>query len=1048
MIGITKTKIGNLLLSLSLALVSLPGAYSFELATSDMGAYRSDVIRRIFDAVKVSSEYKRTVIDLNINAMGKITSCRVVKSSGNSDLDSRMMRALSQVDLEPMKFASSATDSMQIQICFANPVPDPKNLYVVENEAFTYRGLGTIMRFTGPTTYTAPSEERNIVRTWTRSSSTNEVPPSPSSADLARAASPESYTSGDKNYDDQISKLLSDSHAEMTFHSVRFGLTDAPQSATLVDQAATLTEKGKYLQAAQSYIIALIEPIRNEKLDAVKPITDKLSKLSPRLSGDDRLNVAISLINLHHRVRSLLPFHASEDLKSTVYTIIPLAQQFADQSHTKNLGRLARYYRLRGEIFKTMHDQDKAKIAYQKYLSITLENEDAQPIEVEQAFEKTLESLHARDDRAAIEEVETQRQVWLSKHQDPTNLRAITFTCGQLESNLSRFPSVATASNETDECLKRIIKLIQTSSLSTQPVPDRYFPPAEFSDGRSIPNQSEDVNRCMQKLAQVNDHLYLLARRTAPDDLVEQFMKESYKLSLKTHNSLNKRLFQRLAEYLLQEGKAQEALVLCDLVGTNFDTEENTVRLRYVQVNAVDQLRIKALQALGRNAEADKMLADIKKDREQKTLASMERNLDSVMQQAEKAQPFSAERIQSHITVVANLLMLNSTESLQRAKSVFLENTNEVSSEKFTAFNTSTYRDLSNQLAEIIRKGKEPDLEFATKAYESLLALQYTKSAKVFQNQSAVERSFPIASTLDRSAFAKTPKVYMALLRTLLQFCREHKALDDTNALILLRKLAELETREGERENAVKTNLEILALMDSKKSDQTELVGQLVKTASAAASANKLSLAKKYQQRAADSNFLSAVPIATHLGLVNLANQYARLGALRDARNLLLQVAKKQHDLGLVERTVSTRELVQGCAKQNNFSEANSFFEDIISFEQEREISSVILNLYRLDYADLLLSEFDAKAGQAQKEHLLERSEELFQKAADGLIAAQGQNSKSLGAGVQRRAFHLAVDGLKGQSDALIEKYRGPVSNSEGVSLPIDTNVGIPPGQQ
>lgn len=1064
MIAVTKMKIGSLLLSFTLAVVEMPGAFSYELTTSDMAAYRSDVIRRVFDAVKVSSEFKRTVIDLNINAMGKITSCRVVKSSGDPNLDSKMMQALSQVSLEPMKFASSNSDSIQIQISFANAVPDPKNLYIAENEAFSYRGLGTMMRIGGSATTPALSGPPNILQSMrrriltgersrlesagehTQSASSGEQVVSAPSRDSAKSAPPENYGKNDKNYDDEISKLLSDTLPEMTFHFVRFGLLDAPPSDVLVDQAMALTNKGHCLQAAQSYIVALIEPIRNQKLESVTPITDKLSKLNAKLSGDERLNVAISLLNFHHRVKGMLPFHVTEQLKGVLYTVIPLAQQFADDCHTKKLGRLARYYRLRGEIFKGTNELDKAKVAYQKYLSITLENDDALPSEVEQAFEKTLESLHSREDQNAIHEVETQRQVWLSKHQDPTNLRAITSACSQLESNLSRFPSYQTASSETDEAIKRILKLIQTSSLSTQPVPERFFPPGEFLDGRTTPNQSEDVNRCMQKLMSVNDHLHLLARKTEPVDLVEQLFKESYKFSLKTHNTLQKRSLQRLAEYLIQEGKAQEALVLCDLVGTNVDTEENTARLRFAPANPIEQLRIKALQALGRNAEANQMVVAAKAEREKKAQLNLDRNVDSVMRQVEKAPPYSTERIQSRVALVASLLDLNSKEGIEKAKLAFLENVNDISSEKFVGYNINIHRDLSSQLTAILSKAAEPDLDFATKAYEALLELRYTKSSKVFQNQGTIERSFPLASTLDNSTFAKNPKIYMTLLRTLTRFCREHKVPDDINVLILLRKLAELESKAGETESAVKTNSEILALLDKEKNvDRGELVRQLLALANAEASASKVSLAKKYQQRAAGLNFVAVDEALVNRSLVNLANQYARQGALREARATLFQVAKRQLDQSRDSQVVSTRELVRACEKQKNFSEAIGFFEDVIDNEKTQNASSVLVDLYRLDFADLLLVEYGSTVNSSEKDRLFKQSDLVFQKAADGLIAAQGQNSRSLGTGVQRRAFQLALNGFREQSDALLEKYRGPASNAGGVVVPIDTNVGSPP---
>jgi tetratricopeptide (TPR) repeat protein len=261
-----------------------------------------------------------------------------------------------------------------------------------------------------------------------------------------------------------------------------------------------------------------------------------------------------------------------------------------------------------------------------------------------------------------------------------------------------------------------------------------------------------------------------------------------------------------------------------------------------------------------------------------------------------------------------------------------------------------------------------------------------------------------------------------------------------------LRKLANLETQVGETNNAVKTNLEIITLLEKRKDqDRAELVRQLITLASAEASAGNLSQAKKYQQRAADLNFVGADPAATNLSIVDLADHYARKGALKEARAALLQAARRQSDLNTSDHTVSTRELVRACEKQNNFSEAKVFFEDAIAFEQNRDAQSVVLNLYRLDFADLLLRESGSSSGSSQKARLIKQSEDLFQTAADGLIAAQGQNSRALGAGVQRRAFQLTLNGFKDQGETLLDKYRVAASNSGGATLSVDTNVGAPP---
>jgi len=184
----------------------------------------------------------------------------------------------------------------------------------------------------------------------------------------------------------------------------------------------------------------------------------------------------MSLLNLCQRMRSQLQYRVKDEVKANfsvaVDSLLPVSLQFAEDSSTKRLDRLARYYRLRGDVFQSMHNPDKAKIAYQKYLSVTLENDEAQPAEVEQAFEKTLDALQSREDQAAIHEVENQRLVWLSKHPDPTNLRSITAACRQLETSLVKFPSVSVQSGEADEGIDRILKLIRTSTLYTQPVPE------------------------------------------------------------------------------------------------------------------------------------------------------------------------------------------------------------------------------------------------------------------------------------------------------------------------------------------------------------------------------------------------------------------------------------------------------------------------------------------------------------------------------------------------------------------------------------------------
>jgi len=560
---------------------------------------------------------------------------------------------------------------------------------------------------------------------------------------------------------------------------------------------------------------------------------------------------------------------------------------------------------------------------------------------------------------------------------------------------------------------------------------------------RSSQNQKDDVNRCLQKLVQVNDRLFILSRSTR-SPAVEQLFKETYKLALRTRFNQQMRSFQRLAEYLIAAGKAQEALVLCDLVGTNLDTEESVLHQGYYVSNPTRQLRLKALRALGRNAEVDQLEAKIKSESDQRTHSNFQRNLESAEQRLAKAPPYSSERVLARESLVNTLLTSNSTENMQRARSTFLESLNEASSEKFHNYSMSDYRALSNQLTAIVCKSPEPELEFTSKAIEILLKLQ-SKNASTTSKLGSMERALPLIPILENSTFAKHPKMYLALIRNLTKFCSEQIKQDDTNLLVLSRKLAELESKAGENENAAKTNLEIVNLLEKRPDkDHAELVRQLISLAHAEASAGKLTLAKKHQQRAAEMNFTSNDPATTTFSLIDLANVYARQGALKDASSTLLEAVKQPKSGTNSDRTVSARELVRVCEARNNLAVAREYFESAINFEKSRDANSVVLNLYRVDLSDLLLKEYSASTDSSQKANLLKQSDNAFQAAADGLISAQGASSRSLGAAVQRRAFLLTLNGLKDEGETLLEKYKTAAANSGGASLTMDTNVGTP----
>jgi TonB family protein len=1047
MIGIRKELIGGLLLSLTCSFVPFVRAFSYELKTSDMGAYRSDVIRRIFDAVKNSSEYRRTVIDLNIDALGKITSCRIVKSSGSSALDAAMMKALSQVNLEPMKFAISTSDSIQMQICFANAIPDPKNLYLFENESFAYRNLGnSMLNMSGPTALAneqtnGQHSEKAITAGDPQIASVNEV------------------TSADKTYDQEIAKLLLDASAELSFQSIDSSLRNLPESSTLLDQATAFVVKGRALDAAQTYILALIDPIKNGDIESTKMVLEKLSKISPSLRGEDRLNIAMSLLNLYQHMERHYQFSVAllqkANFTSSLESILPIAQQFAEDSSTKNLGRLARYYHYRGDIFQTMRNQGKTKIAYQKYLSVTLENEDAPPEDVELAFEKTLDALQNASDQIGMREVERQQQEWVNKHPEPTNLRAITAACRQLDTERIRFSAGSIYSGQSDEIIERLLKLIRSSSLYTQPISERFLQRSEFVDRLPLENQNNNITRCLQKLVTVNDRLgWITGSSTRSSSLVEQLLRETYKLALKTHYAQQMQAVQRLVEYLIAEDKAQEALVLCDLVGTKPDTEEYQMRPHFFGSVSIEQLRIKALHRLGRDSEAAVLEAKIKADQEKRTQASTQRNIHSAEVRLEKAAPDSVEKIRARTQLGTLLLGLNAKDNIQKVKSNFMESLEELNSGKIkdssNLFSTFNF-ELSNQLWVIISKSAEPDVDFATKSIEGLIQLEQ-KWQRAPGNLNSVplrtirtRNTLSTLSTLDNSSFAKNPESYAALMRNLTKFCDEQYEGDDTYKLILLRKLAEFETKSGQNDKSAKTNLEIVNLLERQhEKDSPELVRQLLSLAIAEASAGKVTLARKYQQRASDLEFVSKNPTLMIFSLTNLGDIYAKQGALKEASNTYLQATKQKKDPAHPQNIISAHELVRACEARNNFAVAREFFESAIKFEEQEHATALIPSLYRLELSELLLKEYSAAADRLLRNDLLKQSDDVFKMAADGLISVQGEASSELGTAVQRRALLLTIDGLKEHADNLLEQYKTAAANPSLGSLTLDNNMGSP----
>lgn len=1036
-----KLRTAALLLAFSCAMSPFNRVLSYDLAASDMAAYRSDVVRRVFDAVKNSPEYKRTVILLTITALGKITSCKVVKGSGNADLDVAMMKALSEVNLQPMRFASSSADTMLIQMCFANSVPDPKNLYVYKNESFQYRSFGNLMQIAGPNE-TAVISRNPQVRTISRPGAIRTA-----SGDSIQAFGPDNtsdsgdYSVTDRNYDAEIKKLLDAAPPELMFEALQYGLNQVPESSVQLEKSTELASQKHYLAAAQACILALPEPYKSGDTEAVRTILEQLSKLSVNLKNNERFNISMSLVNFCERIQSRMPFAATEiqaKNASSINSILATAQQFLEDSSSKRLGRIALYYQARGKTYQQIGNVDKAKVSYQKYLSMMLENDDAQPSEIEIAFDTAVNFLASQDDKNALQEVENQRIVWESKHPDPTNLFAINSACKRLEMAL-RQDSAAT----TDQIVERILKLISSSTLSTRDQTDSDIASSGGEGNSRSRNRNDILSRTLQELARANMQLINRDRRNLPSELTERMVKETFKLAVRTHNSHQQQAFQQLADYLTANSKAQEALVLCDLMEP-LDVEENTLVQR-ARANTEQQLRLKALRALGRTHEAQQVEALIKTNLETRTQSNIRRNITVAEDRLAKTLPYSSERIQARTQLVANLLSQPNPD-VTRIKENFLASVREVLSDQFPAYAMGEYLDISNQLSSILTK-TEPDLEFTSRAVEGLLQMQYRRTAKSHVTEAQFGRAMPLATILNNASLERSPKTHLSLIRNLVKFCDEQHIQDDTNKLILLRKQADLENKLSDTAGATKTNLAIVTILEKNKDvNKADLVRQLLALARAEATENKITAARKHERQAAQLKFESADSASTSVRLSELSDAYAARGELRDASNSLLDAVKLPKSLPALKHTISARKFVQACAKHKQMSLAKDFLKSAIAIEKSKNTDSAKCNMYRFEFANMLLEESVACKTPSSRDSLLKESEQVFIVAADDISKTQGADAKALGQEVQRRAFLLTLNDMKDSAEALLDKYKAAALNAGGGTLTLDTNVGTPTG--
>lgn len=1028
--GIRQKHLRSLLLAAFCAFAPLLRAWSYDLLASDMASYRADVIRRVFEAVKNSSAYSRVIIELHINALGKIKSCKVIKGSGDAQLDSLMMKALSEVSLKPMSFASSAHDTVEIQIYFANPVPDAHNLYLRPDEAFTYRSFGTFMQVTGPNSKNPPGAERaDRLSRSARSNGVQLSPPQSVSQTLTQ------QSQADRLYDEEIRKLLAESPPELTFDSLQYGLIQVPTADEQKRKADNLIAEKRYLSAAHAYILALPEPLKNGDSESVKTVLSSLSKLLPLLQATERFNVGMSLVNLCDRIGSRLPFGpAHSKVKQAVSTdaILSAAQQYIDQSSSKRLTRLANYYQKRGKALQELGDVDKAKISYQRCLSIMLENDDALPEDVELAFDAALSFLQSQEDRTAIQQVESQRSVWQAKHPDPTNLFTISSTCKQLQFALKR-PAAA----DIDTLIEGVTKLIRTSSLYKQDASDKF---SSLTDrAGNFADRNETHTRVFQELDRVSR---LVAQRESLSPSTEAFLREVYKFAVYTNSNSQQRIFQTLGDFLAAQGKAQEALLLCDLVDS-VDTDEG-VLLQRARSDPKQQLRLKALKALGRTEEAEKLQAQIKEQMQSLITANIDRNIAVAESRLAKSPPYSAERIQARTLLVTSLLSQKQPD-MQKIKSNFMESMEELTSEKFPRPSMSEYWDLSNQLTLIMSKA-EPDLEFTTKAVEGLLRTQYRQTAHSHLSGSQLGRAMPLTTILDNPALKRTPQTHLALVANLIKFCDQQSPHDDINKQILLRQQAALQDKLGDTRGATRTNLELLGLIEKQKVvNKSELVSQLLELARAEAASNDLALARRHEKRASQLGFQSVDPVVTRRRLVELSKTYAAIGALSDAGSALLEAVKLPQNASSLPQAVSMREFIRACQEAKQFSAARSFFDSAIEFEKEQGGQSTVLNLYRIEYANLLLAEASQSNSEQTKGSLLKQSEQLFTEAAEDLVRSEGADSNILGGEVRRRAFVFSLNNMADQGDLLLDRYKTAVAKARGGTLKMDVNVGSPP---
>lgn len=1014
-----------------LALSPFLGAKSFDLVSSDLSAYRSDVIRKIFDEVHNSPRYGRTIIDLNIGADGKIRTCRIVKSSGDPGLDSQMMQALAKIALPPMKFAGSILDAIQMQICFANAVPDSNNLYVNRDETFNYRnGRGMIVSLSGGTSPGAASE--NSSQSEKRSEQKSEQKSDQISAE-------------DRTFDREIAELIEGGQLDMTFQSLPFNLNELPSSSAYCAKGDKLLAQGNARTAVNSYIISLVEPVTSGSTDRVQSNIAHVNAACKRLGGEERVAVAKSLLSLHQRLRhSRAMVHSANPQSATALGLLPLAaQHIVDDSSAKDLGKLAAYYQLRGDLFRGQNRLEESKVAYRKYLSLVLEDDSAPPEQVEQAYEKSISALTGPSDGPLRKDIILQWTDWQKRHPEPTNLRAIESCSRLLEVKLSSNPQLTLTSQEIEPDLKKLLELICSSTLYTKPVPQNYLPAYELSNTYTSQGLNERVNHCVQSVAGLANR-FRHVNNVEPSLPLERVLRANLKLALKTQCDRNLRILTGLCEYLIKTGKAEEVLAIAAANSTIYDTDLSSIT--NTRDNPFELLRLKALRSLDRENEA---LALEKEMRNQKTLRSRSANearVEKAEARVSASSPGSIAQVQARIAV-NNLLLSDSLDNqidqsrLAKAKTNLLACLRDIKAGRLELV-MLIENELNSQLISIVNRSTELDSNFIQQTIEGFFDIIDSPRNKSLR---PITRFALVDSVLNTKTYQRNKDAALQLLKNLDNYTKRNRRDDDRTKQYFLSKSASLHKDLEHFVEANKTNRELLLLLEKHHiDDATTLAEQLLRVAISEVQLGDLSSALRHQQRSRTLIRSSEKSAQVKTLLADLAKEYLARKLLIEAKNTYLQIVDLSTDSSHTD-TVSVNSLIDACSKLNDYTCAHKFFEEAVDLENKKEPKSIASAMYGIQLADLLLLEHDPK--HAAGEPILRRSNELFEKSIDDLATKQGSSSPAIGAAVARHAFLLTLNNCKDAADALLEKYKNAVASSDGGNFIMNTNMGAPPRQ-